>query len=265
LSERSQATSGAGPRAWARLAAGGPAGAAHLDFDHYTDSYRDAVERSIAFAGAEPERYTRGKARQLVDLAARRLGDPSNLEVLDVGCGPGETDAFLEGIFSALHGVDISAGMIEQAGRRNPWASYSSYGEGEALPREDEAFDLTFAISVLHHVRIDQRPGLVAEMARVTRPGGLVTIFEHNPWNPLTRKAVRGCPFDEDAVLLPRRRARQLLEGAGLGPAEAAYITFFPGEGPRLERAERALRWLPLGAQYYVAHRRERPADWSRP
>ena len=31
-------------------------------------------------------------------------------------------------------------------------------------------------------------------MSRVTRPGGIVAIFEHNPWNPLTRKAVRGLP-----------------------------------------------------------------------
>ena len=92
-------------------------------------------------------------------------------------------------------------------------------------------------------------------------PGGFIAVFEHNPWNPLTRKAVRDCPFDEDAVLLSRRQATRLLDEAGLEPIDAAYIIFFPQEGPRLARIERRLRPLPLGAQYYVAHRRTRNGD----
>jgi SAM-dependent methyltransferase len=227
-----------------------------VNFDQYTDSYREAVEESIAFAGGDAARYVGAKARLLVELARRRLGDPARLEALDVGCGPGETDAFLEGAFSALHGVDLSTSMVERAAGRNPWASYSSYERGEPLPYEDGAFDLSFAICVFHHVPVDQRPALAAEMGRVTRTGGLVAIYEHNPWNPLTRKAVRDCPFDEGAVLLSRPKARKLLAGAGLEPAESAFIIFFPRESPRLERIERRLGRVPLGAQYYVANRR---------
>jgi SAM-dependent methyltransferase len=227
-----------------------------VDFDQYTDSYRDAVEESIAFAGGDAERYVGAKAGMLVDLARRRIGDPGRLKALDVGCGPGETDAFLEGAFGALHGVDLSAPMVQRAAQRNPWASYSSYGEGEPLPYADGEFDISFAICVLHHVPVEQRAGFAAEMARVTRPGGLVAIYEHNPWNPLTRKAVRDCPFDEDAVLLSRPKARRLLEGADLEADESAFIIFFPKRGPRRERIERSLGRVPLGAQYYVAHRR---------
>jgi SAM-dependent methyltransferase len=232
-----------------------------MDFDQYTESYQEALERSIAFAGAEAARYVGAKARMLVDLARRRVGDPTALEALDVGCGPGETDAFLEGAFSGLCGVDISEGMVERAAERNPWASYASYARGEPLPHRDEAFDLSFAICVFHHVPLEERQDLVAEMARVTRQGGLVAIFEHNPWNPLTRKAVRDCPFDEDAELLSRREASRLLRAADLEPAESAYIIFFPKEGPRLERVERSLRRIPLGAQYYVAQRRKQDGD----
>ena len=47
-----------------------------------------------------------------------------------------------------------------------------------------------------------QLAGFVADMVRVTRPGGLVCVIEHNPLNPLTRLAVNRCPFDADAVLL---------------------------------------------------------------
>ncbi len=232
-----------------------------MDFDQHTHSYQAELERSIAFAGAEAARYVGAKARMLEELAARELGATIELDALDVGCGPGEGDAFLEGVFARLHGVDISAGMVERAARRNPWASYSSYEDGERLPHDDGAFDLSFAICVLHHVPEGRRSALVAEMARVTRPGGVVAIFEHNPWNPLTRKAVRDCPFDEDAQLLSRRQATRLLDRAGLEPVDAAYIIFFPQEGPRLSQIERRLRPLPLGAQYYVAHRRRRNGD----
>lgn len=227
-----------------------------MNFDEYSDSYRDAVEDSIAFAGGDTDRYVGAKARLLVELAGRRLGSPSEVKVLDVGCGPGETDAFLEGAFVSLHGVDLSASMVARAAERNPWASYASYERGAPLPYEDGAFDLVFAICVFHHVPEEERVALAAQMARVTRPGGLVAILEHNPWNPLTRKAVRDCPFDEDAVLLSRRAARRLLEGARLEHAESAFIIFFPREGPRLERVERRLHRIPLGAQYYVAGER---------
>jgi len=176
--------------------------------------------------------------------------------VLDVGCGPGETDAFLEGAFRSLSGVDLSAAMVERAAERNPWATYSAYERGDPLPYDDGAFDLSFAICVFHHVPIGERPPLLAEMHRVTRPGGLVAIFEHNPWNPLTRKAVRDCPFDEDAELLSRPQARRLLGEAGLERLESPFIIFFPRQGERRDRIERRLGWLPLGAQYYVAGRR---------
>jgi SAM-dependent methyltransferase len=227
-----------------------------VDFDQYTDSYRDAVEESIAFAGGDAARYVGAKARILVELARRSLGDPSRLEALDVGCGVGETDVFLKGAFEELQGVDLSAPMAERAAERNPWAAYSSYGQGDPLPYADESFDVSFAICVFHHVPAGERPALASEMARVTRPGGLVVVFEHNPWNPLTRKAVRDCPFDEDVELLSRPVARRLLAGAQLEPAESAFIIFFPQEGRRLERIERRLGRVPLGAQYYVAHRR---------
>ena len=227
-----------------------------MTFDRYADSYRDAVEESIAFAGGDAARYVGAKARMLVELAARRVGAPEELDALDVGCGPGETDAFLEGSFGSLSGVDLSGEMADRAASRNPWASYSSYGRGEPLPYDDASFDLSFAICVLHHLPPAERAGFVAEMRRVTRPGGLVAVFEHNPYNPLTRKAVRDCPFDQDAVLLSRSEARRRLAGAGLVEAEAPFIIFFPREGGLRSRLERRLGWLPLGAQYYVAGRR---------
>lgn len=226
------------------------------DFDDYVSSYSDAVDDSINFAGAEHELYTRIKARALTGLAERLLGGPDRLAALDVGCGPGETDRQLEGAFGQLAGVDVAEGMVELAAQRNPWAEYASYDEGEPLPFEDDRFDLTFTICVLHHVPPPQWDGFAAEMARVTRPGGIVAVFEHNPWNPLTRKVVRDCEFDEGVELLSRPRTARLLSAQGLEPVESPFIIFFPRDNERLRRVERRLSRLPLGAQYYVAARR---------
>ena len=88
-------------------------------------------------------------------------------------------------------------------------------------------------------------------MIRACRPGGLVVLFEHNPFNPLTRRAVHGCEFDRDAKLLSRRRASSLLADTGLRP-RGRYIEFFPRESRLLRGIEGRLGWLPLGAQYAV-------------
>jgi ubiquinone/menaquinone biosynthesis C-methylase UbiE len=116
----------------------------------------------------------------LVDLVRRELDGPSKLKILDLGCGPGETDSLRHGVFGELHGVDINEPNVERVARTNPWASYSSSGQGDPLPFEGQAFDRSFAIYVFHHIPVEERPRLVAEMARVTRRGGLVAIFEHN-------------------------------------------------------------------------------------
>jgi SAM-dependent methyltransferase len=222
------------------------------DFDAYADAYREAVQGSIDFCGQDLDQFTRRKADHLVDLAARRLGEPERLRVLDVGCGVGETDRFLAGRFGELHGVDMAPGAVERAVRRNPSVRYRSY-EGRRLPYEGGSFDLAFAICVMHHVPPPDRADFAAELARVVRPGGVVAIFEHNPLNPLTRVAVSRCEFDADAALLTRRSAGRLLRDAGLRRAEERYIIFLPFQRRRTRVLERALARVPAGAQYYVA------------
>ena len=59
------------------------------ELDAYADSYADAVQRSIDFSGQDHETFTRRKALHLLDLTERRLGDPTRLAGLDVGCGVG--------------------------------------------------------------------------------------------------------------------------------------------------------------------------------
>jgi len=227
------------------------------DFDPYSGAYRDEVQRSIDFSGQDVGFFTDVKAERLIDLAARRLGDPGGLSVLDVGCGVGLTDAALEGRFGSIHGLDVSGASVALAAAANPWAEYRTY-DGQTLPFDDDTFDMAFAICVLHHVDPPDRAGFTGEMRRVVRPGGLVVTIEHNPLNPLTRVAVSRCEFDEGVVLLRRKEMRDLLAANDLRTVEAPYILFFPWRAAAFRQIERALAWLPLGAQYIaVGQKRE--------
>jgi SAM-dependent methyltransferase len=222
------------------------------EFDRHRQTYRAEIERSIGFVGQDLDFFTESKARSLLDVTERHLGSPGRLAALDVGCGPGLTDRFLAGRFASLHGVDVSEGLLDDAARANPWATYTGY-DGRRLPFPDETFDVTFAISVVHHLRPADRSTFAREMARVTRPRGLGVVFEHNPYNPLTRMAVARCDFDHGAILSPPRAVRKLLLWNGMRPVEARYILFFPWRGAAFAAIERRIGWLPLGAQYLVA------------
>jgi SAM-dependent methyltransferase len=219
------------------------------EFDRLNGTYADALERAVAFSGQDPAFFTEVKAELLIDLARRRIGDPGRLRALDLGCGPGLTDSYLIGSFGEVHGVDVSAAMVEEATVLNPDAHYRVFG-GSRTPYEDGAFDLSFAINVFHHVAPPERDALAQELARTVRPGGLVAIIEHNPLNPLTRLAVARCAFDENAVLLGRREAEGLLRRARLALVERRYLLFVPRRAPRVERL---LARVPMGAQYLVA------------
>jgi len=105
----------------------------------------------------------------------------------------------------------------------------------------------------MHHVAPSQWSAFVGEMARVTRPRGAVMVFEHNPLNPLTRRAVNNCEFDEDAVLLGPRRVRELFASVGLDVRCRRYILLSPVGAAGACRAERLVGWLPAGAQFVVA------------
>ena len=227
----------------------------HIDFELYKDNYQQKVQESIKFAGQNLDFFTEVKVRNLLDLSLRHQGDPKRLTILDVGCGVGITDYHLTGHFKKLHGIDLGPGMIRKASALNPKASYRYY-KGGKLPYPTGSMDVTFAICVMHHVPQNQIASFTREMVRVTRKDGIIAVFEHNPWNPLTLRAVSTCDLDGDAILLRRTQVAQLLEAAGAAVVEKKYILFTPIRGTFFALLDRWFGFIPLGAQYFVAARK---------
>ncbi|HEY6322724.1 MAG TPA: class I SAM-dependent methyltransferase [Thermoanaerobaculia bacterium] len=252
-----------------------------MDFDAAAAGYAEEVDRAVAFSGQAQGFFLDVKARQIEEAIRDRLGEPSAVRALEVGCGPGLMQLRLRPHLGRLWGMDLSLGCLAQASqagqaRARPGVQAGGRagakarakegaqggaragepfrlvaGDGQSAPFAGGSFDLVFAVCVLHHVPPDgRRDALVGEMARLARPGGLVAIWEHNPWNPLTRRAVARCRFDRDAALLSLAETRRLLRRAGLSRIESRYGLFFPWRGRGWRRAERLLAQVPLGAQF---------------
>ncbi len=219
------------------------------EFDRYRESYDHAVNRAIAFSGQKVEAFTRAKAQDLLRTITSHFNSPSQLKLLDVGCGIGNYHPFLAPVVGTVSGVDVSSACIAKAQERNPTVSYSVY-DGDRLPYPDGKFDVTFCVCVVHHVPPDRWQPFVNEMRRVTRAGGLIVVYEHNPKHPLTRKVVHDCEFDRDAVLLSMAQTRQLLTNAGCSDVATSSILTLPPLGGFVEKLDGLFGRLPFGSQY---------------
>jgi ubiquinone/menaquinone biosynthesis C-methylase UbiE len=92
----------------------------------------------------------------------------------------------------------------------------------------------------------------VTSLRRVVKPGGIALVFEHNPYNVLTRYVVSSCEFDQHAVLLSAHKIRRLLQDAGFTSVISRHILTIPAANRALQNIDRLFGQVPLGAQYYT-------------
>jgi ubiquinone/menaquinone biosynthesis C-methylase UbiE len=108
-----------------------------------------------------------------IDLV-RRFGE--GRDVLECGCGTGLLLERIAAFARKASGMDLSPGMLEHARARGLDVREGSV---TSLPFEDASFDVTCSFKVLAHVPDIGKA--LSEMARVTRPGGVVLAEFYNP------------------------------------------------------------------------------------
>lgn len=84
------------------------------------------------------------------------------------------------------------------------------------------------------------------------RKDGILVIYEHNPINPLTVRAVNTCPLDENAKLIKAGVMKRKLQDAGWREVNVAYKLFFPGFFRSFRWMERYLIKVFFGAQWRI-------------
>jgi SAM-dependent methyltransferase len=194
----------------------------------------DAYDRFVGRYGAE-------LATALINFA----GVAPGMRALDVGCGPGALAAVLVERLGAarVSAADPSASFADACRTRLPGVDVVE-ASAEALPFADGAFDAALSQLVVNFMR-DGESG-VRQMARVTRPGGIVAacVWDYRDEMTLLRAfwdaarevdPERGAVADEGVVMrwCTERGLAELWRAAGLGSvrvgslvASATYADF---------------------------------------
>jgi SAM-dependent methyltransferase len=136
------------------------------EFTHQSESFNVApVMRSADTLG------------RLVDLIPAAPGE----RWLDAACGPGLVARGLAPRVGRVDGVDVTPAMVDVARREAAGEGIQnavfSVGDATALELADATFDGAVTRFSLHHIPVPGR--VVAELARVVRPGGAVVLADH--------------------------------------------------------------------------------------
>lgn len=226
------------------------------EFDRFADAYYDQHRENVAVTGESPEYFAEYKIRQLRDIVERDGIAVSR--ICDFGSGIGNSIPYFRKYFpnAALTSSDVSERSLTLGRQRYPGGGDHVLIEDSRIPCETGFSDVTFSACVFHHIPHEEHVTWLKELHRITRPGGLIAVFEHNPLNPLTVHAVNTCPFDENAKLIFARSLSKRLSAAGWARPRIQYNLFFPRSFAALRRFEARLGWLPLGAQYVALARK---------
>ena len=168
------------------------------------------------------------------------LGAQPGWRIVDVGCGTGRLfEHLLAGAAQAI-GVDRDAGMLDRAAVRAPGCLVRA--DAGRLPLADRSVDAAVAVTVLE---FSTHPASVlAEMARVTRPGGRLVVGVLNPHSPWgwADQARRRQGAWANACFLPHRQLLTL--GRRHGAARMNGVLFGWRRMPRPHQLGRPLEGL---------------------
>jgi SAM-dependent methyltransferase len=110
-----------------------------------------------------------------IDRALRELLGPGSGICLEIGCGTGVHAALVRSLGWTPLGVDLSAGMLRHARPRLSAAR----ADAERLPIRDGS--VPAALTVMAHTDMPAYPAVVAEVARVLQPGGVLVHVGVHP------------------------------------------------------------------------------------
>ena len=133
------------------------------------------------------------RQRRMADVVRREVPADAYPTIIDIGCGGGQDlHAWLERGWppGGLAGVDLVPGRVELARQRCGGVDIR-LGNGISIPFEDGRFDVATAATVFSSIQDARlRSGLFQEMRRVTRPGGLILIYDFVVRTPGNRAGV---------------------------------------------------------------------------
>jgi ubiquinone/menaquinone biosynthesis C-methylase UbiE len=220
------------------------------EFDHFANDYRKIHNQNLKLSGVTSDYFSEHKIQIL-----KENEKIDSINFLDFGCGDGNSAIHFSKYFpkSSYTGIDVSSESINIASLKSTDNLNFQTFDGIKIPFDDNFFDIVFTACVFHHIDFKLHENLFKEIFRVLKPGGKFYIFEHNPWNPITRHMVNTCPFDEDAVLLYPNYTNKTLNSIFYNH-KTNFILFFPRQKlfKPFIKLEKFLKKIPFGGQYFT-------------
>jgi SAM-dependent methyltransferase len=221
----------------------------HVEFDDYSDNYNLVMKKQLKFLSRDDRYFADYKVRITHERVRCKPG-----RMLEYGCGIGRNLGPLHAVFgdAEIFGCDISERSLQRAHEEHPYAKLFHVGCDTISDTISDTFDMVLVANVFHHIEPHMRDAVLQTIHSLLTPKGEVFIFEHNPYNPVTRHLVNTCSFDADAVLITPGQLRHLVRGNAFTVIAMRYALFFPPWLRRLQFLERHMGLLPIGGQYYI-------------
>jgi len=225
-----------------------------VDFDQYSSDYDTALAEGLSISGEDKHYFAGGRLAWLAKCLDKFAVRAESL--IDYGCGTGTTTPLFFDLLGVeeIIGLDPSVMSLEVARKAHEIERTKFLHPEEYQPVEET--DLVFCNGVFHHIPPKERASTVNYLHRCLRPGGILALWENNPWNPGTRYVMSRIPFDRDAIMLSSMEMRRIVKDCGFEVLRTDFLFIFP-------RALRFLRWiepflsrLPIGGQYQVLCRK---------
>jgi SAM-dependent methyltransferase len=172
-----------------------------VDYEVGAEGYRDVASYDKRYTGA-PAEY-----RQTVMAHAYRglIGTLKGKQVLDVGCGSGRGVVELATEAGFTVGCDASVDMLGVTSRKlagkTGWGLANAYAQ--QLPFASNVFDVVVTLNFLHLFSLKTQREMIAEMKRVTKPGGTLVLEFDNALHGLGALGLFKRVFRDERGTLP--------------------------------------------------------------
>ena len=190
-------------------------------------SYDDRFVENMASAYLERTSWTRLRLGAVYDLVEPKPGE----RIVDLGCAAGAITHFFSGFGMEAVGIDSEPVAIERARSLFPNLEFVQ-ADAARLPFGDRTFDKAVAADFTEHLDDNCFGAVLADVRRVLRPGGTLSIYTPNPLHLIERLKERNLVLAQNPTHIGLRDAKQLkrsLTGSGYAIERDEWVTsFFP-------------------------------------